>query len=902
MPNQTRAADPYLSCWVSASAGSGKTKVLVDRLMNLLVMGVDPQRILCLTFTRAAAAEMLQRLTSQLRLKSLQDQQLQPVFLKVLDTPPRIQTIHSFCQQLLTRFPLEAGLTPKFSIEDDLSELLDQSLDQVDLTTVLPHWSEGRFRDLLQSYLDDHRLHTLSPMRLIDEQPSPIAPEQVAHYLTQTGQIRKKYAHDPQAEETYRLFNQWLAWRLQEKNQDFFDAAHQVRAHFNALKLKRQMFGFDDLIRLSQEMLSQTEIMPWIAHKLSAQIEHVLVDEAQDNSTDQWRLLQHILQDVLSLPGRTLFVVGDPKQSIYGFQGAVPHHFMNLKDYFAQLVAQQGGQWAEISLDRSFRSTAQVLYCVDGYFQENPQGVHFSGQKIHHQAHRQDPGSVTFWPLVHEVDDSQETAAQHLAREIAHLVSRGTNPGDIMVLVKRRTVFVDYLIRALKRRHIATAGLDRLYLQEHLAIQDLLNLAQWILTPDDDFALACVLKSPLFRWQDHDLERAALGREKSLFDVLEPSLQQTLNQWRYVANSLVPFDFFGQILAQGGRQAFINQLGSEVADVLDEFLMFLLTLMSDGIASLQEVLMTLLLNPPLLKREMTHTHEVRILTVHGSKGLEAPVVIIVDSPETTHSAPFIVKGQEILLRPPLAEDTPETRALKAQQDQMDAAEENRLLYVAMTRARDHLYITGWEHSRGKAVWYQSFVDTLTPEITPFTADEPPQQMQSLEKVAVSDNAFVLPRFYIPIKKPAVSSPMTRGERIHRMLEAMALNPGVDIHSLAQRYLKMDPDREPILLKLTQAQKNPAWHQFFDALALSEVALEDPETGESIRLDRLCVRPHYVGILDFKTHQKPPDSQSPVPQNIQDQMAKYARIVAKLYPQSQVETYVLWTQTLDMRKV
>jgi len=781
---QQQAADPQISCWVAASAGSGKTKVLIDRLINLLLQGIQPERILCLTFTRAAAAEMTQRLNQRLRSLAVLDapaiaaflaEQSFPcskdprtLFLEVLETSPKIQTIHSFCQTLLQQFPLEAGISPHFRIleEDERLNLMDQCIDEVfqQRRPVVTHWSEQRFRELTYQYLTQTPISDYCALEdnedseafLIQHfsQQHAIDPQDIdtycAQFLTQSGEIRKAQLKSPEtslvAESVKAFHDKRMFTRVVQKTREFLEIISPIVEAYQTRKHNLQTFDFSDLIKFSVTLLQRSDMAPWILYKVAGGIEHLLIDEAQDTSREQWQLIQLLADDLLSCQTRTLFAVGDPKQSIYGFQGANPQHFLELQHYFQEKIQQNGGIWREVALDISFRSAPEILYGVDTYFQENPRGLSFLKEELIHQAFRTTvQGEIIFWPLIKGVSplqseswalpscegyqtDPQRQAAEAVAKRIHHLLTKKeVQPGDILILVRRRSPFVDYVIQFLKQHQIPVAGADRVVLTNHLIVQDLMAFGQFLLLPQDDFNLACLLKSPLVGCDEESLFTLCYERSASLWEQLqqEPSWRTTvqwLQKWLVESPFLTPYQLYSELLGRDKREKILQHFGNEAREILDEFLVLALAYGNSHTASLQNFLHFLQSVSPTLQRQVVENDAVRVMTVHGSKGLESPVVIIVDSPDVqaTSLNPFLFyedgSSQRFLLRPRREEDCTLTKALKEQQDQQMLEEENRLLYVAMTRARDRLYITGWENPRGKCSWYHGLTATLNPII------------------------------------------------------------------------------------------------------------------------------------------------------------------------------------------
>ncbi len=534
--------------------------------------------------------------------------------------------------------------------------------------------------------------------------------------------------------------------------------ADRLNQDYEALKKRRSQLDFDDLITRTAELLTKSGVGPWIHYKLDQGIDHILVDEAQDTSPVQWTVIQSLAEDFFAGAGarpglRTLFAVGDEKQSIYSFQGARPERFSEESERTRRRVIAGGHAFSPVRLPLSFRSTADVLSAVDHVFSdvENARGLSALGDPIVHLSSRiGHAGAVDLWDMIAPepapkdedwtapFDATPESApAAILARRIAHsiatLVGRETiiekgklrliEAGDILILVRKRDAFVNALTRALKRRgNIPVAGADRLVLTSHIAIQDLLALGRFLLLPEDDLSLAAVLKSPLFNLSEDDVfSIAALrGEGRSAWDHLRAfaadghkrfaDAVERLKLFMGLSKSLSVHDFYARVLGgHGGRRQFLARLGTEASDILDEFLTFALDHETAGLPGLQSFVSTLELQAPVVKREQDKgRNEVRIMTVHAAKGLEAPIVFLVDggSKPFTHTHLPKLRLIETAGEIPTPAWVPVgalanslTRKDDARVQRLAEEEYRRLLYVGMTRAADRLIVCGYRGVR-----------------------------------------------------------------------------------------------------------------------------------------------------------------------------------------------------------
>ncbi|AJY45205.1 double-strand break repair helicase AddA [Martelella endophytica] len=869
---QRLASDPARTVWVSANAGSGKTHVLTQRVVRLLLAGARPSAILCLTYTKAAASEMSNRvfrrlaewavlpeaeLTAEIaeiegaRPDALKIAMARRLFAHALETPGglKIQTIHAFCESLLHRFPLEANVAGHFSVLDDtaaatlladarrqlltatasredpaLSDAFQTVLDIADETglekllgeivaarhAIRPFLTEARRKGGIETALrsaygfgegDDEAsiaaeawplpgLESLGPLVTIARDDGGSRAAGFADLLQQAVEATDAVARfgllenafltasgTPKAESTlvfkslrikapeigeavlaaaariYDIRDRLNRFRIFEKTRAALTLADRLDARYEALKERRGKLDFEDLIARTATLLTRPDSGQWIHYKLDQGIDHILVDEAQDTAPLQWDVVRALSEDFFSGAGarpgqRTMFAVGDEKQSIYSFQGARPERFAEEGRLTRQRVTSIEAGFSTISLPLSFRSTASVLSAVDQVFSlpENRKGLSAADEATVHISNRTGhPGMVEAWEMIapaEVVDEEDWTApfdatpeqapAAILARRIAQRISRmigndmlvegdrerPVEAGDILVLVRKRDAFVNALTRALKSPYdIPVAGADRLKLADHIAVKDLMALGRFAVLPEDDLSLAAVFKSPLLDLSEDDLFAVAANRKpfehvwsalRRLASAGDEKLRDAVEKLERViaaARRRTAFDFYAGILArEGGRRAFLARLGSEAGDILDEFLNAAKDHEDTGLPGLQSFLDVLETGGLEVKREQDKgRNEVRIMTVHASKGLEAPVVFLVDSGGrpfvASHLSGFRTMEAGLPVWHGSKKDGDSAVTADIARREEEAKEEyRRLLYVAMTRAADRLFVTGY---RGK---------------------------------------------------------------------------------------------------------------------------------------------------------------------------------------------------------
>ena len=1123
---QNRAADPAASAWVSAHAGSGKTHLLANRVIRLLLTGTDPARILCLTYTRAAAAEMKARIFDRLaswidkgddelitdihetlgvRLKRDELVLARRLFARTLETPGglKVQTIHAFCERLLQAFPVEAGVPPGFEVLDeaaaaellaaaragvlaandrrlaaaigeiaahrgerDFDDLLHKLLAQAhllrpllhedrrrvaqakqelhdrqrallaagteDAAAIIEHWHAGLPRDTLQeatAFLarkttdtDKGQAATLAAL-LAAETPDQAFALAKRAFLTAKEQAKAdrsvltpnaaKERPDVAAalfalrDATHAALQRQRAARLRDLNAALIDVGVAVLERYERAKAASGHYDYDDLIARTLALLEVEDnpVAPWVLYRLDGGIDHLLIDEAQDTSPRQWEIIRRLTEEFTAGAGarpeveRTVFAVGDFKQSIYSFQGAAPAEFARMQAYFEQRVTAAEQEFRAVPLDVSFRTAPQVLTIIDRVLTQDDMTLGIDGRiPPHVAARRAARGSVELWPpekalaggealdkwaapgSLEEAYHPRLRLAARLAATIRRWLdagepitvkdghgerTRAIEPGDILILVRTRTTLMDAIISALKQRDIPVAGADRLKVGEHIAVRDLISLGRFLLNTEDDLALACVLKSPLLRrddgaWFDDDdlirLRATRGGRRAALWAQLRhhPPARRavaTLERWRDEALALPPAAFFTRLLGRDGmRRAFIGRLGREAKEPLEAFLDLARRHERDGDAALLSFLEGLEASGTELKRDMEAPRgEVRVMTVHGAKGLEAPVVFLADTtsrPDKRHLE-FHVHGDgrdagvPLWLPSGLRHEQGDDLIARALAEQM--REYNRQLYVAMTRARDRLIVCGALDKRREEApngsWYARFARQLahdelnTGDIWryPPTADSAtaahgaqaaaPSSLPRWagRRPAHPDTArdWAAPsRLGRGMPMPAVLSPLAgggadpfrHGDLIHRLLQFLPDLPAAARQRKAidwlTRFHAMPSDEAKALWEEVHGVMNhPDFAPLFGPGSRAEVSIAAriiDATGRerliSGQIDRLVVleEARQVLIVDYKSNRPPPADIAGVAEEYIAQLAAYAAAAQPLWPGHAIRGALLWT--------
>lgn len=1072
---QVQAAQPAFSTWLSANAGSGKTRVLTDRVARLLLGGVEPQHILCLTYTKAAATEMQNRLFRRLGEWAMKPDpalraalaelgegaQITPdtlakarrLFARAIETPGglRIQTIHSFCASLLRRFPLEAGVSPQFTELDDRTarllrdEIVEELADTIApdiIATLARAWTgedfgslveqivgnRARFADpltpetarrlfglkqgetvetlLADTFLGDEAawmpdiLTALRAKGGNDEKAAAkLAPLDLANpTLATLAALEDCFLTGPKAKEpftakigsfptkdTRSALGPLLLDRL-ENLMRRVESARTTRCALNAMdraltlhrfasaflplyeqrKAQRGWLDFDDLITRASALLNDPSVAAWVLFRLDGGIDHILVDEAQDTSPEQWRVIESLAAEFTAGSGardvdRTLFVVGDKKQSIYSFQGADVAAFDAKQSTFKAKFHAVQRAFQSLELEHSFRSSPAILRVVDETFGDRfPAAL---GGRSSHIAHWSTlPGRVDLWPLIEKADGAGDddwrnpvdliTEEHHTARlaakiadEIHALIAAGTaienqgktrplHAGDFLILVQRRSELFQEIIRACKARGLPIAGADRLKLGAELAVKDITALLSFLATPEDDLSLAAVLRSPLCGWTEGELHTLAQPRKGYLWEELRdraadfPQTHAMLTDLRDQADYFRPYDLIERLLTRhDARRRLIQRLGAEAEDGIDELLSQALTYESGNVPSLTGFLVWLSTDEVEVKRQTdSEGHRIRVMTVHGSKGLEAPVVILPDTCDRTsrdRDEVVDVDGTPVW-RTPADESPPAIAAARATRQQREAEERLRLLYVALTRARTWLIICGAGEAKKEDAWYRlveqgmqaAGTETLPGGIlrhafgtwpTPMTQATPTTNLPPLPAWATAQAAT-------PARPQQTLSPSNlggakaipgdgldeetakaRGTALHLLLEHLATVPATDRPALATTLIPDATLRADILPEaLATIAAHPA---LFAAETLAEVEITAELLGRTLfgTIDRLIITPDRVTAIDYKTNRTIPARPEGTPDGILRQMGAYAHALSQLYPGRQIETAILWTR-------
>ncbi len=842
---QLSAADPKTSVWVSASAGTGKTKVLTDRVLRLLLDGVSHEKILCLTFTNTAADEMLCRINKSIEKWFTSDIDTTIKDLeKLLGSPPnvqhitrarglfsvlfnnsnqiKIQTIHSFCQAILTKFPIEANISPNFKIMDNLvapqivcnivKELLTNS-DAIISETIqffISNFHEYtikdlvyeiiackyKFQNLLSQYtsienyisiiipkinINDIILNFLKTLKRytfifnkelenyvclpIEEQINKFD-ILIKIFLTEKGEPRQKIYTKKFSEEhpEFVLILEQIQKELikiVEEIKNFktilftmhlLGLAIHVIDKYEFYKNLHNYLDFNDLIYITQHLFSQNAAKEVGLYKLDGGIEHLLVDEAQDTSSEQWKIIKILISNLCSNNNernKTIFVVGDDKQSIYSFQGANLLSFYEAQKNLADNMHNVSRAYKMIDLIYCYRSTKAILDFVYSLFDHIQQNISwaFENKNTKLISNRpEDPGRVEiwpiftnpkekkiFWPIVsdQELDivSARKAMAQKIAQYISDLLKKNIilpstqkciTCNDIMILVRKRDDFTLELIKQIKFYKIKVAGLDRINLKENISVLDIMSIAKFIITPWDDLNLAGLLKSPFIGISEEYLYKLSINRTSSIWQKLheyDVEMYDKLIGFKLLySKSKNLFDFFYTLLEVSDyRKCLLNFNGEDSEDIIDEFLRIVQYFVDTIGNSLHEFITWFEQNDLEITRNLKNITGIKIMTIHSAKGLESNVVILADNTNIPASVDELLWKENMILWPGrLVNASKQYKKIREEYKLHQLQEYFRLLYVALTRARDYLVICAYTSQTNiidEYCWYSIIKNT-----------------------------------------------------------------------------------------------------------------------------------------------------------------------------------------------
>lgn len=1044
---QLRASDPTLSTWVSASAGTGKTKILTDRVLRLLLQNVPFNKILCLTFTNAAANEMQERIIAQLEkwshssredlLDSLQNtlgrkptkdelikaSSLFELYLKTQDQI-NIYTIHSFCQKILKKFPLEAGISPHFKIIDDfkVNKIIRDIKKQIFNLPEIQHVINFLIENFHELTIDDifneiislktkiltKKLNSLSVesnpelgglecINNLSKHNSNISIEVISNsniknliidslgadranidikpfFLTLSGEKKKRIVTKKVASPDSDLYQELQ--KIQDQiyqldqikktenlllNSKLFEIlAEKLILEFELYKNKNAFLDYDDLIIHTQALLTNSKANEWVLYKLDGGIEHLLVDEAQDTSNSQWLIIEALAQEFYSgesgnNKSRTIFVVGDEKQSIFSFQGADISAFSYMNKFLNDKLKEGKKAFETIDLNISYRSTKEILTCVHHVFNKiaknSPDDFKANLPEMipYRNAHH---GLVQLWPLCsnegNDVTDefwpiypenTQNNSKVILAKKIANYVKEQISSGrilpstnnkisaqDFMILFRTRDEFTAEVIKALKEAKIDITGLDRISLANDLAVADLIAIAKFVLDPENDLNLATLIKSPLLGLSEQELYElviAAKDNKLSLWEYVKLAdqyslIKDKLEEFLTLYRSFPLNNFFPYITDVMDYRNILNKND----EAIDEFLKLSNDYFLEYGNSLQNFIYWVAKNPITVKRDTESSNKLRIMTVHGSKGLQAPIVILCDTTKLpTVSDRFIWDENEQLLSAKSSSYIPAFyETIKAKEQHKAYQEYLRLLYVGMTRAEDHLIICGYQGNSKipENCWYELIrkslqeIGSLDPDGVVTYGDNSLVSNSQTRSLSLGENIKTEPEITNPPTSwkldKTVRLSYTNIETDTSYKNSDLLEYGLVFHKILEEAVRnknlFNATYHPLITtldssfqkRLKSSLKKIVINQEFNELLKHDLKTEVSfgyKTDSQIkigRIDLLVIQKERIIIIDYKSGKS---NKELIPDTYLKQLGFYKKAFTEIYPDKVIDCKIIW---------
>ncbi len=1112
---QRQASSTKHSVWVNASAGTGKTKILVDRLLRLLLEGIDIDKILCITYSKMAAQEMIHRLMRILAQWSIMDEhqlkkelymlqdnyptmdeltKAKTLFTEIIDHPNelKIQTIHSFCQNILTQFPLEASIPTNFKVIEDnyAQELKNQSIEKViaeklylddleinnSLSCLREHMSQSAFEDNIRNILNFSEKIQLIHMRyniefsldlyknelykylgadikvkiedllriFLDNLPRELfsklitlfenlelsakkldldairnfinfsREEQAKNmgvwqqiFLTKTFTPRKdmlnlelknklatnlEFVENLINKETQRLevyIENHKSQISAEVNYAFMLLVLDIHNYYQKLKIQSNFLDFNDLIMKTYQLLSNQEIKSWIMYKIDKTIDHILVDEAQDTNPMQWEIIKTFAEEFFSGKSakdnnRTLFVVGDIKQSIYSFQGADPRYFSEIKKFIKNKIQQAERSFLEVFMDTSFRSAPGVIDFVNHVSCNlfNTNSHLYINEELHHQVfHHNKPYEVEVWPII-SVDKNKKSSNQqtkdlnkNLALAIVKKISalhenQGVAYGDILILYRNRknNLTLEYLVKFLKDKNIPVLGIDKIDLNKNMAIKDLIALAKFLDQPYDNFSLACVLKSPIFNLTDADLFNITHNYEnKNLLTNLakyKPPVYECLTSWLSMVDYKGVFDlFFHIIYTEKNISNFIQRMGIEVIDPISELINLIFDFKIRYHDNLRSFLHFMENYDKEISRDPANNKDyITLMSIHSAKGLQSKAVFLINDIDKRDVNEKILFNNNLnkpllLVIPKVSIKTQAIIELEDAYKNITEEEYKRLLYVAITRAEEYLYICSIAKSNNEdkqniaSTWWDSitknigvilkqeaddfFDDTLgfssnkvfrvknihtekTPIANP-SAVLLPKWLKEKAKIELSPTNPITPSKLdfedkyssSPLEKlePQNTVSLDKGILFHRILEQANYLDNKDLeifmHKLLSHHNNLsEKNKLDIIKSVRNIIGNPNFAFLFQGVSMNEVSISGHiiENGNvelvSARVDKIIKTETQVFIIEYKFSKK----KDKIPANYIKQMQIYKLLLQSIYPKHEIASYLIFSDSGDIIKI
>lgn len=1061
---QIEASNPNYSVWLSASAGTGKTRVLINRILRLLISGVQFNRILCLTFTNAAAEEIFVRINKHFVDWSVSDtnkiySDLTHIFGRVpkdcevkiakvlykeeLNSQEKINinTIHSFCFNTLKRFPIESSINPGFQVLDEISreELIKKLIENFYLDTkneflvnfLIKNFHEVKVNDIFEEIIKQkNKLKNL----LIKSSPFKIAKaiqkqsiykkiqseflnikaafsstkslevdyeSLMDFFLTKNGEKRsnlvikwfEKKDHELLSklikiqEQFYQLDQVRKMQEVMHCSNLFIELSKRVINDYEKLKRGQSFLDYDDLIFLTKKLFTKTDFRDWVLYKLDGGIDHLLIDEAQDTSFEQWEIIIALIGEFYSGEGamnntkRSIFIVGDEKQSIFSFQGASVDTFNMVKFTIKQKAVGCNNNFKILNLDISYRSAKEILIVVHDVFQKikdsNPKL--FTGANIKISPFRKDrSGIVELWPLIknpslklnYYPNDKQNSPIFHtsperqLAEKLVSFIKKQildqllipstglpVKLEDFLILVRTRDNLFREIITQLRKNNLDVSNADKINLKENLSVLDLISAAKFTLNPYDDLNLASLLKSPIFALNDDQLrELIILKKDSSIWDYLKgdifvenferiikinlAELYDKLEILNSIYKKTNSYNFFHMLSdSLDYRSLLIHTNGYDSNIAINELIYLSNNYFSKVNNSLQGFIYWFETHNVEVRSDSYPSSQIRLMTVHASKGLQSPIVILCDTTSVPNNKKnFFFSEDSKLFFSYNSLNTPRIlKKIKEQEQNKDFQEYLRLLYVAMTRAEDYLIVCGYQkdnkipdycwynlinhsmsdlthdrddiikHYGSKFLYKGSNIDPLKQEQLLINATHLVKNTIDKDMLGCLNNNKVTLEYKKTLSNRKksflhIQENLEYGNVFHKILEDVMIQKNVLklkfhplIDTLASKFKK----------RIYKSIENLLQNEEFVNLSKQElkvelnIALNQKQLIKIGRIDLLAFYKEEIIIIEYKSDTPPPKKEKFIPLKYIEQINFYYKAIKKLYPNKIIKCKILW---------
>ena len=736
-----------------------------------------------------------------------------------------------------------------------------------------------------------------------------------------------------------------------------------ILENYSQLKKQNSVLDYNDLIVETNRLLANPDFSNWVKLKMDSSFDHILIDESQDTNHQQWNIIKALSEDFFtglssSNKSRSIFIVGDEKQSIYSFQGAEPNISAEIFAHFAEKL---GNNLKKIELNNSFRSQAKILQAVDDVFsqKERKKAISKVSEFQAHKPIREGLGKVEIWPQIQkektkkkevsfewkidfskdETQEEEEILAEIIARKIHLKVdSKLANYGDFMILLRNRTNGFDKaLAKFFHQYQIPFSSVSTIKFSGNILIQDLLSAAKFALLPHDDLNLACLLKSPIFTISEEELFEICQfknERETTIFNSLRQlekfrEIKNNLDELITKSQQLNCFEFFYFLLHQKNHQQnFLATFGHESLEILDKLLLSVFDFCQNFSPNLQKYLEFIEKLDFEISLSSDENDCVKITTIHSAKGLQAPIVMLPDCsynfnqlPAAKEEISWIEFGEDKIPVWCCKKEDENLLLKKHRADKLREAKEEylRLLYVAMTRAENELYVGSFGKAKDPECWYEIVKNSVTgvevleleeflqmDEIENSSARKIPKQVRDDDVVSLKMNSS--PSLRHPeldsgsIAQNQIKPSQIKGRLVHKIFEVIGKNSAEDKNWL-QEIAKKIIEKEEFLSERekNKIQQDLAYFivsQHFEKLFSGKVSCEVDIVGQKNlkRIDLLVEKENEVLIVDYKSDEILPDV---VPEQYLRQLNEYKKLVEGIYVGKEIKVAIFWTGFLRL---